>query len=115
MINEWLDEFKAGWMAKDIERVMKLFADEVEYWETPFQRLANKDEVRREWRAIEAQDDIKLDMSVYSSDANKHAVVWVLSYSNAKSVAQDWAGTYLVELNENGVCGYFYQVGERRG
>lgn len=114
MINEWLKEFKAGWTAKDIDRVIDLFTDDVEYWETPFKKLENKNDVRDEWQAIIMQSEIDINLSVYSSESSRYAVVWSLSYIDSKSVTQNWAGVYLIELNENAKCVYFYQVGERR-
>ena len=114
MIDKWLQDFKDGWIAKDIERVSDLFVDDVEYWETPFKKLNNKNDVRNEWQAIVAQDEIEMDLSVYSSESKRHTVVWSLSYIDRESTTHDWSGIYLVELNEHAKCVYFYQVGERR-
>ena len=61
--------------------MLALFSDDVEYWETPFQRLGSKDELRQEWQAILGQTDIEITTEVYASEGMKHAVRWDLHYS----------------------------------
>lgn len=112
MINEWLENFKTNWAAKDIDEVLELFTDDVEYWETPSLLINGKDELRNEWSAITNQNDINLDLKVFSSTGNKHTVLWTLSYVNEESETKRWAGTYLIELNDSGKCSYFHQTGE---
>lgn len=114
MINKWLDEFKAAWSSKDIDKVLSLYADDVEYWENPYVRLENKSRIREEWSAILQQSNIDLNLEVYSSADNKYSVIWKLSYMNASSIQQDWAGTYLMTLDLSGKCTYFHQTGETR-
>jgi len=113
MINDWLVKFKNCWIEKDIDGVMDLFADNVEYWETPFKKLNDKSDLGHEWRAIKTQDNLDLNFSVYSTDSSRHTVVWQLLYTNSESAIQNWAGVYLIELNDDGICIYFHQVGER--
>jgi len=115
MINAWLNAFKAAWIAKDIDQVLSLFADDVEYWETPHKKLDGKAALSHEWNAILGQKDIALELRVFSSsDGNAHSVLWELSYEDEKSRIQNWAGTYLIELNAAGKCVYFHQTGEKK-
>jgi hypothetical protein len=114
MIHQWLKAFENAWTSKDIDQVLGLFTNDMEYWEAPFQRIENKEALNREWGAIITQNNIHLDLSVFSSVSNKHAVIWKLSYTNEASVLQEWAGTYLIELDAAGKCRYFYQTGEQR-
>ena len=113
MINNWLTKFKTAWIEHDINQVLELFTDDVEYWETPYQQVLDKAQLENEWSAIKNQRNITLDLNVFASQDNKHAVRWRLSYENDQGL-QNWAGTYLLELNTNGECTYFLQVGEKQ-
>lgn len=111
-INQWLVAFKKYWSTHDIESVMNLFTDDVEYWETPFYKLDNKDHLRQEWQAILTQQDVKLQTSVFSSSVdNKHTVIWQLSYVRDGELRES-AGTYLICLNDDGLCNFFHHVSE---
>ena len=46
MIDTWIESFKQGWLDKDIDAVLNLFADDVDYWETPFEQLENKEQLK---------------------------------------------------------------------
>lgn len=92
---------------------MTLFDQNVAYWETPYRKLQDLQSVRREWQAIDTQQDISLNLRLYSSDGDKHTVAWNLSYRDTSGTLQNWAGLYTVELH-NDKCVYFYQVGERQ-
>ena len=48
MIDHWLQKFKSGWIEKDVDKVMDLFSNDVEYWENPYKQLAGKDAIRAE-------------------------------------------------------------------
>lgn len=111
-IEQWLDKFSTAWKNHDIEKVMSLFTDDVEYWETPSYKVGSKQQLNQEWQAILDQQDINLSNEVYCSTVdNKHAVRWELSYKKADNLVQS-AGLYLITLNDNGQCEYFYYVGE---
>lgn len=114
MINEWLSTFKEAWAVKDIDRVLDLFTDDAEYWETPYQQIQGRSALRHEWSVIQGQRNIRLDLTVFSSVNDRHSVLWRLSYEDEKSEIQNWAGTYLIELNSAGKCRYFHQTGEAR-
>ncbi len=113
MIENWLETFKQAWLAKDIDTVMSLFSDDVEYWETPFRQVANAEELRNEWSAIHSQSHIELSLSVFGTESGRHSILWKLSYTDANNCPQNWAGTYLLKLNSDGKCTYFFQTGEK--
>lgn len=112
-IESWLAEFKQAWLSHDIDRVLTLFTEDVEYWETPLKRLNSIDELRVEWRGILLQDSIQITTHVYSSTENRHAVIWHLRYVDQADNEQVWAGTYLITLNGEGKCTYFHHAGEK--
>lgn len=114
MIEAWLSRFHAAWQAHDLDTVLALFTDNVEYWETPHKLLNGKDAVRAEWQVIASQEDIQTSWQVYNSSANdRHTVIWQLHYMQAGTLHKS-SGIYLISLNGNGLCKYFYYVGEEQ-
>jgi hypothetical protein len=113
MIEQWLKSFEDFWIAKDIDGIMCLFDEGVEYWETPHGLLKGKKDIEAEWKAIEEQSEVILQTEPYISEGNKHTVKWSLSYINNNGPST-WAGLYLITLNEKGLCDSFYQVGEKK-
>jgi ketosteroid isomerase-like protein len=109
-INQWLEAFNTNWSAHNIDAVMDLFTDDVEYWETPHYKLDSKDHLRQEWQAVLTQQDIQLHTEVFnSSQDNRHAVIWQLSYARDGELRES-AGTYLIGLDDNGLCNFFHYV-----
>lgn len=112
MIEQWLDTFNTSWKGHDVDGIMKLFDENVTYYETPFRQLKSVHEVRNEWTAIKNQFDIELTTSVYTEQNGRYTIKWTLFYMNESHQQKHWSGVYLIELNEHSKCTYFYQVGE---
>lgn len=112
MIEKWLESFKTKWLEKDIDAVLDLFTPEVEYWETPFRRVNDMEALKNEWTAILGQSDIRLELRLFSAEGEKYTVSWELTYTDAEGELRNWAGVYLIKLDMNGKCTYFYQTGE---
>lgn len=107
-IGEWLSEFKEAWAKKDVETVMGLFSDDVDYFETPFVEFEDKDKLRDEWRSIETQQDIALELEIFNSEEERYTVLWSLSYiENGKEFRSK--GVYLIKLNSENRCYEFAQ------
>lgn len=114
MIEQWLEKFHHAWQRHDIDTVLELFTNDVEYWETPHKQLRGKDAVRHEWQSITNQEDIQISWKVYNSSAdNHHTVIWKLHYMKT-GISHDSSGVYLISLESNGLCKYFYYVGEEQ-
>ncbi|MFH1364940.1 MAG: nuclear transport factor 2 family protein [Candidatus Aenigmatarchaeota archaeon] len=112
-INDWLENFKDHWEKHNIKGIISLFAKNVVYYETPFLRLNNLDEVAKEWEVIKHQNNISLNFKGFSSNGNKHSVIWNLRYFDINKKEQNFAGTYLIELNDEGLCTYFHHSCEK--
>ncbi|MCA9342242.1 nuclear transport factor 2 family protein [Candidatus Saccharibacteria bacterium] len=112
-IEKWLDIFHAAWKNHDIEKVTSLFTDGVEYWENPHYRIADINQIHKEWQAIQSQKDIKVSTKLFASSDNRHTVTWELSYRQGNETKQS-GGVYLIKLNDEGLCDYFYYVGEAK-
>lgn len=104
-IQNWMEKFKVAWLSKDIDTVLGLLAEDVEYWETPFQKMGKGIELRKAWEEILPLENMELEYEVFVADLdkNRYAVIWRFTHSTGKS-----AGAYLIELNTNGLCKYFY-------
>jgi len=112
-VEVWLDKFKLAWTQKDLKAIQLLFDEQVEYWESPFKKLAGIQAVMKEWQAVVQQENIKIETELLTMDANRSTVRWDLSYvlNGAEHV---WAGLYLIELNSEQRCVGFMQVGEEK-
>ncbi len=110
-ISKWLEKFKNCWQSHDVDGILSLFYERVAYYETPFLKLEKKS-LTEEWQNIVDQKNINLNLEIFSSFKDKHSVIWELSYFDKENVKQKMAGIYLIELDGNGKCIYFYQVGE---
>jgi len=106
-INSWLETFKSNWKKGNVDQVLELFASDVDYYETPYRKLKNE-ELRQVWEGVKNQEDIELDLELYSSDEDKHTVKWHLSYRE-DGERTDLEGIYLIKLNSEGNCTEFWQ------
>ena len=111
-IEEWLAKFNEAWLSKNIDNVLALFSEDVIYFETPFVKINSYDELRKEWLSIKDQDDLYLDLKLFSSQENRHTVLWSLGYATSPNSSRELSGTYLICLNDEGLCTYFHQTGE---
>lgn len=107
-IEKWVEEFKQGWKSKDIDSVLDLFTDDVEYYETPFEKLEDKEELREEWKSVRDQEDIRIETEIFSRDQDKFTVKWGLSYRE-KGEENCLKGIYLIKLNSQNKCCEFWQ------
>ena len=112
-INKWLSDFAEAWKSHNTNKVISLFSDNVEYWETPFKKLNNIDEVKSEWEYIKTQKNITLSTRVFSSIENKHSVLWELEYTNNEKTVKKFKGIYLIELDSDSKCTYFFHCCEQ--
>jgi len=109
-MTKWLETFKEFWVKKEIDNILTLFSDDVEYWETPFQTL-KKTEIKAQWLSVLEWENIKIDFEIFINDSSKGAVKWRFSHKEGSKVAS-YAGIYLIKLNNQGLCNYFFQVAE---
>jgi hypothetical protein len=113
MIDDWLQEFMHHWMERDVDSVMKLFTPTINYWETPFKKFDSLGAVKKEWQYIKNQRDIDIQAKRVVSENNVHTVQWELNY-NLGGRLHRWDGLYIIQLQDDGRCSYFYQVGEEK-
>lgn len=78
-IDSWLKDFENHWKKGKAGKVLTLFTENVDYYETPSTKLDNE-EIRKEWTGIKHQENIELQLELFSSTGQKHTVKWSLSY-----------------------------------
>ncbi|HAV11540.1 MAG TPA: hypothetical protein DCX32_03275 [Candidatus Moranbacteria bacterium] len=113
-INDWLVQFATAWKTHDIDNVLNLFTDDVEYWETPFDKLSSLDELKSEWESIKNQKNIEVLWEVFSKDEDKYAVKWSLEYTDKNYIEKLFKGVYLIKLNPDNKCDYFFHCEESK-
>ncbi len=113
-IESWLKKFKNSWERTDVDAILELFSVDVIYFETPFRQVKNFEELKKEWLAIKKQKDINLKYKLFTKAKNKYAVLWSLTYFNESNEKQNFAGTYLIELDNDDVCVYFHHTCEEK-
>lgn len=111
-IDTWLKNFKKYWINHDVDRVLSLFHKDVVYFETPFHKLENYSQLKNAWEGILVQKNIQLELTIFNGKSNKFSVVWRLKYMQEK-VLKRFSGTYLIELNSDNLCTYFFHCCEK--
>jgi ketosteroid isomerase-like protein len=109
-IEEWLGKFRKNWELGNIDKVLELFTEDVDYHETPFQQIKAAD-LRSEWEGVKNQNEIDLEFDVFSSNDEKYTVQWSLEYTE-NGERNRLKGIYLIKLNENNKCYEFWQYCE---
>ena len=104
MIDKWLSDFQMYWMNKDIEALMSLFSEDVQYYETPFIKMEDKNAIEDLWYVIKNHDNINVEFEVFSQQFEKYAVMWKASYNNELSDPVMKKGVLLLRLNDTGEC-----------
>ena len=113
-ITKWLEEFNNSWTNHEVDTVMSLFTEDVEYWENPFLKIKSYTDLKNEWQFINKQSNIELITTIKLSSRDMHVVLWELSYLDEANTLQTWAGTYIIGLNDSGKCYYFHHTGEKK-
>lgn len=107
MINNWCEKLKQYWIQKDISKIISLFDEDVDYYETPFQKV---DEIKLVWKDIESQNLQSLEYKIIGEKNNTIIANYIMN-DNGRIVDM----IYEIELNDKGKCTYFkqwYMVGE---
>lgn len=112
-IDVWLDLFSKNWKRYQIENMMTLFTDDVEYWETPFLKIKNKILLEQEWQIIKKHSDIEIEYAIFNEEWQKYSIVWDRKYKDKDWEQKHLRWIYLIGLNFEGKCDYFLQCTEK--
>ncbi len=111
IILNWLNAFKQNWLNKDTNGVLSLFTDNVNYYESINEKIADKNDLKIIWNDVMLHRDINVNLELFSSEGNKHTVIWKLDYK-VDDDYYSYSGIYLIRLNEQGLCDLFVQCSE---
>ncbi len=109
MKNKWLNNFKNFWLENNIELVLNLFSKNLEYFETPYFKIIDKNNLKKEWSIIKEHKDKKINFEIFLENENKIVVKFEYFY---KKDWKDWKylWIYLIKFDKIWKCNYFYQV-----
>ena len=109
---KWLEELGKAWSSLDYQAAANLFAENVEYYESVFNKpLKNWNEVFNLWKVIPSnQTDVSFKFEVISTSKNLCVANWqVERILLPQNIKQSIDGIFVFRLNENGLCNYFKQ------
>ena len=61
---KWCVELLNNWKQKNVENIVNLFVENVEYYETPTEEINTIKEVRKMWKEIEEQDTSDIEFNI---------------------------------------------------
>ena len=92
-----------AWRNKNVDVIVGLFAENCEYWETPFKKIDGVENIRKEWQAIEAWKEMQVHHSIMAISGNTIIV-------NFRLLTDEYEQDIVNELRlENGKCVYLKQ------
>lgn len=100
-LDKWCNDLKEYWLQKDINAILELFDNQVEYYETPFQKVKDIELV---WQDIKIQEITSLEYKILGVKDNIVVANFVM---NDNGEIADMI--YEIRLNNLGKCDYFKQ------
>jgi ketosteroid isomerase-like protein len=116
--NEWLVAYRAAWRSGDAEAVTALFADDAQYYETPFaEPMRGRDAIAQYWTAgpAGAQRDVEVSFQPLAVVDGLGIARWHASFvrrRSGRSVELD--GCLMAEFAGPGTCAVFREWWHRR-
>lgn len=111
-IQNWINKFKENWINHNIKEIIGLFDKNLVYFENPYKKITSLEILEKEWENIKNQKNIKLNLEIFSKNENKYTIIWYLEYQDKENKLNKFAGTYLIKLNKENLCNYFFHTCE---
>jgi len=114
---EWMDMYGKACEDSDPEVAAELFAQNAEYYETPFDDpMVGQDAIYRYWsEASQALKDVQFSYEILAVKGNLGIALWQgksISVKSSNHVALD--GVFLVEFDEQDKCTVFREWWHRQ-
>lgn len=114
---EWMELYGEASENGDAKAAAQLFAQDAEYYETPFDEpIIGHDNIYRYWsEASQSLEDVRFSYEILAVPGNLGIALWQARFASVKSgnhVALD--GVFLVELDEQGKCTVFREWWHRQ-
>ena len=117
-LKKWLDAYGAAWEAGDSQAVIELFADDAEYYETPFDApMVGKDAIHQYWSegAGESQKDVHFSYEAIDIVESTGLAQWRATFIRVPSgIHVELDGFLLAEFDSAGNCSLFREWWHRR-
>ena len=104
-VQEWLEGYRKAWVERDVEAAAKLFTENSQYREQPFQdAFQGAEGVRDYWARVTAtQADISLEWGNPIIDGDRTAVEWWVRLTNGGEPVT-LAGSMTLLFTPDGRC-----------
>jgi uncharacterized protein (TIGR02246 family) len=107
-LRRWLDSYRSAWEERDPEAVIRLFAEDATYQETPFsQPMRGREAIRQYWsRAVVAyQEAIQFGYEVLAITEVSAIAHWWASFVRVSSKTQvSLDGVFVLAFDKSGRC-----------
>ena len=107
-LRRWLDSYRSAWEERDPDAVIRLFAEDATYQETPFsQPMRGREAIRQYWsRAVVAyQEAIQFGYEVLAITEVSAIAHWWASFVRVSSKTQvSLDGVFVLAFDKSGRC-----------
>lgn len=104
----WLDSYRSAWETRDPEAVIRLFAEDATYQETPFtQPMRGREAIRHYWsRAVAgSQEQIRFGYEILAVTEFTAIAHWWASFARISTKIQvSLDGIFLLTFDAAGLC-----------
>lgn len=102
-LEKWCCNLKQYWIDKDINNIISLFDEDVEYYESPNMKIVGINNIKKMWEEIKEQNTSNIEYRVLCESDNKI----IANYTLKDTISYDMV--YEIVLNKNNKCIYFKQ------
>jgi len=107
-LRAWLESYRLAWEGRDAEAVIRLFAEDATYQETPFsQPMRGREAIRQYWsRAVVTyQEQVRFAYEVLAITEVSAIAHWRASFVRVSSKTQvNLDGVFLLTFDMAGLC-----------
>ena len=100
---KWCKRLLNNWKQKNVEHIVNLFDENVEYYETPAEKINTINEISKMWEEIKEQNTSKLEFDIICKNNECCIVNFILK----DTISYDMI--YQIKLNENNKCVFLKQ------